>query len=77
MKMSKSLGNYIGVEEPPEEMYGKLMSLPDGLILPYFEYLTDIPRRGVGRSVSGLGRPGGQSHGVEEAASVANHFPVP
>ena len=43
MKMSKSLGNYIGVEEPPEEMYGKLMSLPDGLILPYFEYLTDIP----------------------------------
>lgn len=42
-KMSKSLGNYIGVTEPPEEMYGKIMSLPDTLILPYFELLTDIP----------------------------------
>jgi tyrosyl-tRNA synthetase len=43
MKMSKSLGNYVAVEEPPNDMYGKLMSLPDDLILPYFEYLTDIP----------------------------------
>ena len=43
MKMSKSLDNYVAVEEPPNDMYGKLMSLPDDLILPYFEYLTDIP----------------------------------
>ena len=42
MKMSKSLDNYIAVDEPPEDMYGKLMSLPDELILPYFECLTDI-----------------------------------
>jgi tyrosyl-tRNA synthetase len=42
-KMSKSLGNYIGVEEPPNEMYGKLMSLPDELIVPYLDYLTDTP----------------------------------
>ena len=42
-KMSKSLGNYVGVEEPPGDMYGKIMSLPDELIKPYFEYLTDIP----------------------------------
>jgi len=41
-KMSKSLGNYIGVEEPPNEMYGKVMSIPDGLILPYFELVTDV-----------------------------------
>ncbi|MBE3594255.1 MAG: tyrosine--tRNA ligase [Candidatus Carbobacillus altaicus] len=41
-KMSKSLGNYIGVSEPPEEMYGKVMSLPDDLMLKYFELLTDI-----------------------------------
>ncbi len=40
-KMSKSLDNYIGVDEPPKEMYGKIMSLPDNLILPYFELLTD------------------------------------
>ena len=43
MKMSKSLDNYISVEEPPNDMYGKLMSLPDELIVSYFEYLTDIP----------------------------------
>ncbi len=40
-KMSKSLDNYVGVEEPPNDMYGKLMSLPDELIVPYFEDLTD------------------------------------
>ena len=43
-KMSKSLDNYVGVEEPPNDMYGKLMSLPDELIVPYFEYLTDAPQ---------------------------------
>jgi tyrosyl-tRNA synthetase len=42
-KMSKSLDNYIGVAEPPSEMYGKVMSIPDSLILQYFELLTDIP----------------------------------
>ena len=42
-KMSKSLGNYIGVEDEPNEMYGKVMSLPDSLTLQYFEYLTDVP----------------------------------
>lgn len=42
-KMSKSLDNYVGVEEAPAEMYGKLMSLPDSLIIPYFDYLTDAP----------------------------------
>jgi len=42
-KMSKSLGNYIGVDESPEEQYGKVMSLPDQLICSYFELLTDIP----------------------------------
>ena len=41
-KMSKSLGNYVALEEPPQEMYGKLMSLPDELIASYYEYLTDI-----------------------------------
>jgi tyrosyl-tRNA synthetase len=42
-KMSKSLGNYIGVDEPPKEIYGKVMSIPDSLILTYFELLTDVP----------------------------------
>ncbi len=42
-KMSKSLGNYIGVAEPPDQMYGKVMSLDDSLILDYFELVTDVP----------------------------------
>ncbi|MBN2098152.1 MAG: tyrosine--tRNA ligase [Dehalococcoidia bacterium] len=42
-KMSKSLGNYIAVDEPPYDMYGKVMSIPDDLIMLYFELLTDVP----------------------------------
>jgi len=42
-KMSKSLGNYVGIFDPPEEMYGKTMSIPDELIHPWFELLTDVP----------------------------------
>ena len=42
-KMSKSLDNYVGVDEPPNDMFGKIMSLPDELIRSYFEYLTDAP----------------------------------
>jgi len=41
-KMSKSLGNYIGIDEPPNEIYGKTMSLPDTMIVPYFDSLTDV-----------------------------------
>ena len=43
-KMSKSLGNYIGVFDEANDMYGKVMSLPDELIARYFELLTDISR---------------------------------
>lgn len=41
-KMSKSLGNYIGIAEPPREMYGKLMSISDQLMLRYYELLSQI-----------------------------------
>jgi tyrosyl-tRNA synthetase len=40
-KMSKSLGNYIGVTEPPNEMFGKVMSISDGLMWRYYALLTD------------------------------------
>src|SRR5712692_7755016 len=40
-KMSKSLGNYVGINEPPGEMFGKLMSIPDTLISTYTDLLTD------------------------------------
>jgi tyrosyl-tRNA synthetase len=42
-KMSKSLDNYIAIEDEPDEMYGKVMSLPDHLIMDYFELVTDVP----------------------------------
>ncbi len=41
-KMSKSLGNAIGIQDPPGEIYGKLMSIPDALMWSYFELLTDV-----------------------------------
>ncbi len=42
-KMSKSLDNYIGISESPEEMYGKTLSIPDDLIYPWFELATNAP----------------------------------
>jgi tyrosyl-tRNA synthetase len=46
-KMSKSLRNHIGIAEPPREIYGKVMSIPDSLILDYFELVTDIPEQEI------------------------------
>ncbi len=42
-RMSKSRGNYIGVAEAPQDIYGKTMSIPDNIIFQYFELLTDVP----------------------------------
>lgn len=48
-KMSKSLGNYVGINEPPREMFGKLMSVSDDLMWSYWDLLTDLPPDGVAR----------------------------
>lgn len=42
-KMSKSVDNYIGITEPPKEIYGKTLSIPDNLIYDYFMLLTNVP----------------------------------
>ncbi|MEE9591483.1 MAG: tyrosine--tRNA ligase [Thermodesulfobacteriota bacterium] len=42
-KMSKSLGNYISITEPPKEIFGKIMSISDELMLRYYELLSDVP----------------------------------
>ena len=47
-KMSKSLGNAIGIQEPPSEIYGKLMSIPDRLLWNYYELLTDVTASEIG-----------------------------
>jgi tyrosyl-tRNA synthetase len=53
-KMSKSLGNAIGITDAPAEMFGKAMSIPDALMPQYFECATDVPIDEVGSIVSGL-----------------------
>ena len=47
--MSKSLGNAIGIHEPPEEMYGKLMSISDELMWRYWTLLTDLRQSEIER----------------------------
>ncbi|MFA6431797.1 MAG: tyrosine--tRNA ligase [Candidatus Margulisiibacteriota bacterium] len=42
-KMSKSLGNYIGITDPPQEIFGKIMSISDHLMFRYYELLTSLP----------------------------------
>jgi tyrosyl-tRNA synthetase len=46
-KMSKSFNNHIGIAGPPPEIYGKVMSIPDSLILDYFELVTDVPEEEI------------------------------
>lgn len=53
-KMSKSLGNYVGIDEPPLEMFGKLMSIPDSLMIKYFELLTDFSTDEIEKFKEGL-----------------------
>ncbi|GAB6933381.1 tyrosine--tRNA ligase [Calditerricola satsumensis] len=53
-KMSKSLGNYIGISEPPNEMYGKAMSVPDELMVKYFELVTDLSNEEIAAIRQGL-----------------------
>lgn len=88
-KMSKSLGNYIGIDEEPNEIYGKVMSLPDNLITRYFELATDIHPDRLAEISRDLGagsinpRDGKMElaqeitalyHGVEAALSAGEHF---
>jgi tyrosyl-tRNA synthetase len=46
-RMSKSLGNYVGIDEPCNETYGKVMSISDQLIYPYFELISDVDLAGL------------------------------
>ena len=88
-KMSKSLGNYIGIDEPPREMYGKTMSIADDLMLRYFELVTAVPLEELHEIEAGI-KSGSthprdvkmrlareivaQYHGQEEAFSAEEEF---
>jgi tyrosyl-tRNA synthetase len=56
-KMSKSLENYIGISEPPREMYGKTLSIPDSLIYDYFVLATTVPLQDLGQIKAQLDSP--------------------
>jgi len=73
-KMSKSLGNYIGVGEPPQEIFGKVMSLPDSLMLGYYELLTDVALDEAQKLVASDPRAAKERLGVE---IVAAYHPRP
>ncbi|MDZ4727107.1 MAG: tyrosine--tRNA ligase [Leptospira sp.] len=53
-KMSKSLGNYIGITEAPLDIYGKVMSISDDLMWNYFELLTDLPKTEISARQNGI-----------------------
>ena len=65
-KMSKSLGNYIAVDESPQEMFGKVMSIPDPLIVNYLELLTDVPDEEMGELKRGMESGGVNPMGLKK-----------
>lgn len=77
-RMSKSLGNYVGVTEPPEEVFGKLMRVPDAAMPDYYKLLLDEPfdparhpaesKRGMARALTA------RFHGEEAAAAAEARF---
>jgi tyrosyl-tRNA synthetase len=77
-RMAKTLGNYIGITEPPEEVFGKLMRVPDQAMPVYYELLLDEPfdpaqpavesKRAMARQLTA------RLHGEEAAAAAEAHF---
>jgi len=76
-RMSKSLGTYVGVTEPPEEMFGKLMSIPDGAMAVYYGLLLfdDVPAGHPGEAKRALARRIVERfHGEGAGAGAEAHF---
>jgi tyrosyl-tRNA synthetase len=75
-KMSKSLGNYIGINEPPAEIFGKVMSISDGLMWRYYELLTDLTIEEIGglRNAAGNSERNPRDLKVELAKTIINDF---
>lgn len=71
-KMSKSLGNYIGIDEPPNEIYGKTMSIPDKLLLKYYELATPLTNEETASLAAGLAD--GSLHPRDAKARLARMF---
>jgi tyrosyl-tRNA synthetase len=68
-KMSKSLGNAIGIEEPAKEIYGKVMSIPDSLLVRYYELVTPLAGEEIDRIREGISN--GSVHPRDAKANLA------
>ena len=68
-KMSKSLGNYIGINEAPNEQFGKVMSISDELMFRYYELLTDVPLSELQKIKTDIGS--GTRHPMDVKADLA------
>ncbi len=71
-KMSKSYGNYVGISEEPAQIYGKLMSVSDTLMLRYYELLSSIGNRELAALKAGLA--GGSVHPMEAKKALAREM---
>ncbi|PZD93819.1 tyrosine--tRNA ligase [Paenibacillus sambharensis] len=71
-KMSKSLGNYIGIDEAPNEIYGKSMSIPDELMAKYYELATDLSNEELQQLKAGL--ENGTVHPRDAKMNLAKTF---
>ena len=78
-KMSKSLGNYIGVNEPAAEIFGKVMSISDDVMFRYYELLTDTPAREIARlkQETAAGRLNPMQVKIDLAKSIIADFHSP
>lgn len=73
-KMSKSLGNYIGITESPKEIYGKLMSISDTLMLRYYELLSNVDLAGLQQVRAGVENQQGGAHPMESKKALAREI---
>jgi len=73
-KMSKSLGNYIGITEPAKEIYGKVMSISDELMLRYYELLSDVDLATLQKVRDGVAHQPGGLHPMESKKALAREL---
>ena len=71
-KMSKSLGNYIGINEPPQEIFGKVMSISDEMMWRYWELLTDVSMHDIGKMREDVGA--GRAHPMSLKKDLARRI---
>ncbi len=73
-KMSKSLGNYVGISESPKEIYGKLMSISDPLMVRYYELLSDVDLATLARVQRGVAGEADGMHPMEAKKALAREM---